>query len=420
MRNTSSILHRIFTLLSGTLLAQIVSFLLLPIIGNLYLPAEIGISEALIATVMLFSVGINGGFELAMMLPKEEKMAQTITQFALYISLFLGGILGIILLLFGKKITSGLHQNELSETYPWLPFLLFLEGVLQLLRYYFMRHNELRAISVGKVLNILTRNGLSILFAYFLWSYQGLIFAFFLGQIGNLLPFLYVIAKKRLPSFNWKFEIADFQTIWRDYGDFPKYGMASTWLNTAAKQLPFFLFPVYFLSYDTVLGNYAFACKVLGIPLVLSFIVGDIFYQKAAKLAHHANQELYYFSLKTSLLLIVIAIIPFSMLYSGGNDVFSYFLDKKYQAAGQYTQDLAPYFASLFVAIPLTYLIDVRRKLKAYLILNLVFLGIKSLLLVICGKICQADETILYFSYTGTLLNVLQIFYCLWLAKERS
>ncbi len=418
MPNTSSILHRIFTLLSGTLLAQIVSFLLLPIIGDLYLPAEIGISEALIATVMLFAVGINGGFELAMMLPKEEKIAQTITQFGLYISLFLGGILGFTLLLFGKKIILSLHQIELSETYPWLPFLLLLEGLLQLLRYYFMRHNELRAISVGKVLNILTRNGLSILFSYFLWSYQGLIFAFFLGQIGNLLPFLYVMAKKRLPSFDWKFEIADFQAIWRDYGDFPKYGMASIWLSTAAKQLPFFLFPVYFLSAETMLGNYAFACKVLGIPLVLSFIAGDIFYQKAAKLAYSTNLELYYFSLKTSIILFVIAIIPFSMLYLGGNDLFHYFLAEKYQAAGKYTQDLAPYFGSLFVAIPLTYLIDVRRKLKAYLVLNLLFLIIKTSLLVICGKICKADETILYFSYIGTLLNFAQIIYCLWLAKR--
>lgn len=419
MPKTSSILHRIFTLLSGTLLAQIVSFLLLPIIGKLYLPAEIGISEALIATVMLFSVGINGGFELAMMLPKEEKRAQTITQFALYISLFLSGILGFILLFWGEKIIFALHQSELRETYPWLPFLLLLEGGLQLLRYYFMRHNELRAISVGKVLNILTRNGFSILFAYFLWSYQGLIFAFFLGQIGNLLPFLYVIIKKRLPSFNWEFEIADFQTIWRDYGDFPKYGMASTWLNTAAKQLPFFLFPVYFLSVETILGHYAFACKILGIPLVLSFIIGDIFYQKAAKLAHHSTHELYYFSLKITIFLIVIAIIPFSILYFGGNTLFAYFLAEKYLAAGQYTQDLAPYFTSLFVAIPLTYLIDVRRKLKAYLVLNLLFLLIKTSLLVICGKMCKANETILYFSYMGTLLNFLQIFYCLWLARRR-
>ena len=417
MSHFSPILQRVFTLLSGTMLAQIVSFLLLPIISKLYLPAEIGISETFIATVMLLVVGINGGFEMAMMLPKEEKTAQKITQFALYLSLFLCGILALILLLFGKKILSLLHQSELTDTYLWLPLVLFLEGSLQLLRYYFMRHNELRAISVGKVLNILTRNGLSILFAYFLGSYQGLILAFVLGQIANLLPFLYTLARQKLPTFNWDFHLSDYQAIWQNYGDFPKYGMASTWLNTAAKQLPFFLFPIYFLSAETLLGHYAFACKILGIPLVLTFIIGDIFYQKATQLAHNATNELYHFTLKTTFSLSALAAIPFTMLYFGGNLIFYYFLAEKYQVAGQYTQTLAPYFFSLFVSIPLTYLIDVRRKLKAYLGLNLFFLGIKVLLLAICGKYCNEGDTLFYFSGIGTLLNFVQIVYCVYISK---
>lgn len=420
MPNFSPILHRVFTLLSGTLMAQMVSFLLLPIISKLYLPAEIGISEAFIAMVMLLVVGINGGFEMAMMLPKDEKTAQKITQFAFYIATFLCGTLAIVLLLFGKQLILALHQTELTETYLWLPIVLFLEGFLQLSRYYLMRHNQLRAISAGKVLNILARNGLSILFAYIGGSFQGLIAAFVIGQIANLIPYLYVVFQKKIPAFNWEFQLIDYQIIWHNYGDFPKYGMASTWLNTAAKQLPYFLFPIYFLSAETLLGHYAFASKILGIPLVLTFIIGDIFYQKATQLAHQNNQELYYFTLKTTLSLIAIAAIPFGMLYFWGHLIFYYFLDEKYHIAGQYAESLAPYFFSLFVSIPLTYLIDVRRKLKTYLFFNLFFLIIRTLLLVLCGKMCNELDSIFYLSWTGTLLNFVQMGYCIYISQGKK
>ena len=62
----------ILKVFSGTLVAQAVSFLLIPIIAKLYGPSEYGVYAGLFAVISISSILSTGKYEYAMMLPEKD------------------------------------------------------------------------------------------------------------------------------------------------------------------------------------------------------------------------------------------------------------------------------------------------------------------------------------------------------------
>jgi len=67
--------RHILTVFSGTLAAQIFSFLILPLLAYLFTPEDIGIRGVFLAVQASLAIALNGGYELAIMLPEKEEDA---------------------------------------------------------------------------------------------------------------------------------------------------------------------------------------------------------------------------------------------------------------------------------------------------------------------------------------------------------
>lgn len=379
--NSFPFLKKIITLFSGTVLAQLINILLIPIITRFYLPEEVGVSETFVAFVLTFAVAINGGVELAIMLPKEKQEALQISRLGLTICTGFSLLLGLILLIFQYPLLEMMHLPVLNNWILLLPVSLFLEGCLQNLRILLNRNAEYANLSTGKVVNILVRNGSSIAFAFLGMRFELLIIAFVAGQFFNLC--VYVWGCYPLRSDFWLGNTRSLFPIAYKYKDFVQFATISTALSTFSKRLPFFLLPYFYLNSETLLGIYSQADKILMIPYAVSFAVGDVFYQKATELRDKDPKVLEAFTLKILGYLLLVGFIPYLFLGFADNDVFGWLLGKKYAQAGLFSQYFALQAYLLFAISPITVIIDIKRKLKAFLQFNIGLFVARFLLLYI-------------------------------------
>lgn len=402
-------LKKVLTLLSGTILAQIASILLIPIISRLYLPAETGIAGNFISLILILSVGINGGYEIAIMLPKTGESAKKLAQVGLLICSILCAFLFFICLLFGKFLLKLGNVSELDNYILWLPISLFIEGSSQIFRFYLNRLGKYSYLTSGKVANVLARNLLSILLGVLHFHFSGLIYAFILGQFANLL-FLIIGLKEEMISF-FLFSTKEIKAELAHYQDFPKFGLISSWLNSAAKQLPFFILPLFYAKEIT--GWFAQADKVLAVPLLVALAIGEVFYQKANEAAHIGQNALYKLSRQTFGILALLGIVPTLICILGGKMLFAFVLGENYAMSGEYARWLAPAMFLSFIAAPLSYLIDIQRKLQAFFYFNILLFAVRLLTLFVSGMYLSDVESLRWYGLSGFVMMLLQLWY-LW------
>ena len=90
----------IFTLLKGTVLAQLIPLIISPFITRLYSPKELGVLALFSSISIVLGSVVNGRYEQALVLVKTDKEAKHLTILSLLISLIVSVILFLIFILF--------------------------------------------------------------------------------------------------------------------------------------------------------------------------------------------------------------------------------------------------------------------------------------------------------------------------------
>lgn len=408
---------KVFTVFSGTMIAQILNILLMPVLLRLYQPESVGVSELFFTIVLIVATGVNGGFEFVIMLPSDKKMAHTIASLAFWI----GNIACIALVIIALCMPFSLWERiGWQSLYGWhflLPLSLWMEALNQVFRVLMSRENAYFLLSVGKVLNILLRNAISIGLGWAGWGFEGLILGFFFGQVASLLPIIYWAVQQKY-RFEWV-ELPKAQEILKTYADFLKFGAVSTWLNALSKQFPFLLLPLYFATDKALFGCFTQAHKLIMIPLLFSTAVADVFYQRATAQQQIDPSKVYSLTLKLIALMMAIGFVPYLALQIGGANLWGWVLGEKYAIAGEMVKSLALYGFLLFVLPPLSFIVDVKQQLKAYFYLNLFTLISRvSIFFLALHYHIAFEEMISVLGISGAVLNLLSVIYLVKMSRS--
>ena len=402
--------RNVATLASGSLIAQgfgVISILVLP---RLYNDAEFGIFGFFVASIAITVVLINGGYEHAIMLPKEGKRAYSLVLMSFLLAL--GGtlLLELIALFFGEWILSIGKVTELLGWHYLIPVGLLFEGLSQPLRTWLNRQKQYTGLSISKVV----RSGVLLTVSIWLgvenWTFSGLILGYISGQLGSLIVLLvYFLRGETFKS--------SFQSIKKEalhFSDFPRYSIAGAWLNTASKHLPFYmLIPLFDAG---VAGQFNQADRVLMLPVVLiAMSIGNVFYEQAAKAKEESEEALAQVTYKTFLRLLILAIPFLIVIMAWGPQLFGFVLGEEWTTAGVYARWLMPWLFVVFIASPLAYLIDIQRMLKEFLIFNLVLFFVRFLALYLGGLYFDAETTMIIYGLSGFFMVGLQLVYLLYI-----
>ena len=203
--------------------------------------------------------------------------------------------------------------------------------------------------------------------------------------------------------------IKQFKTLGKKYIDFPKYILPDQLINSLGVSIPVLFIGAYFNN--TEVGYYSMTMQILSIPIsVVSRAVRDVFRQRANEdYIKYANCISIYKRLLVRITLIgaiatlaVIAILP---------AVFAFVLGDKWRIAGQSSQILLPMMTLNFIAMSLSGVFIVVRKMKISMYWQMYYTAITILSLVVGFFIFNTiTATLLCFVIGRSSAYILYIF----------
>lgn len=404
----STFWKKVASLATGAVFSQAVNVAILPVLSRLYLPDEFGVFGVFLAVVAVFAVSANMGYEMAIMLPDKREDAHGLMKLSLQACVGISVALLILLVAIPESWIRWAGQEAVIGWHYLIPLSVFLEGVIQAVSVSLNRsqlYQEMTRLRIARaVTNALIAVGAGLAGA----GVEGLLIGFMLGQGINAIGGWWLWKRQ---SAGIRFE-GTLRELARSYRDFPLYGMASAWLNVASKQVIFFLMPGLFGEGAT--GQYSKSERVLNIaPGLMSISIGRVFYEEASTAARQGTSALAKITSKTAIRLAVLGLPVLVILILWGPDLFAWVLGSQWRQAGEFARWMSPWLYLTMIASPLSYLIDIRRKLKEFLLYNASLFMVRTGVLIWAGQQFGALKTVAWFGAAGAVMMLIQIGYLL-------
>lgn len=393
----SAFFRNLATMMSGTLIAQVITIASIPILSRLFTPAQFGVFALFFTSVSIVGFVANGKFDNAIVLPDDDEKANNILRLCVFLSFTISLIMLIVVLVLPLKVYS---QLNIAAVFPFrflIPLGILIVSISQSFTYWNNRHKNYKRLATGKVSQSLATNTVNVGLGFGSPSVWGLISGFFAGTFLNL----FLLLKKinfSLFKFQWKKK----KSLMREYRNFPIFLAPMLLLNTFSINVLIYLLTYYF-DQDTV-GQYSQAYKVINYPLM--FITASfpiVFYQKINEAKN--KQQLYVKSVWASIAFGFIILLPV-MLF--GEAIFSFVLGSQWKIAGHMAAILCPLSIISFACTNVSDVFSVAKKNHILLIWQLVYL-IAACSIIILMKPYGISAMLMVFSVVCSLLYCILI-----------
>src|SRR5690554_2659536 len=88
----SDFTKNVLTLMTGTVIAQLIPLVVAPILSRIYTPAEFGRFALYLSIIQILGAIANGRYELAIVLPKEKREGVQLTLLSISVTIFVSFI----------------------------------------------------------------------------------------------------------------------------------------------------------------------------------------------------------------------------------------------------------------------------------------------------------------------------------------
>jgi O-antigen/teichoic acid export membrane protein len=380
----SKFIKQVFILTSGTVIAQLISVGIIPVLTRLYSPEEFGIFAIFSSIVAILGVFATGRYEYAILADKSNDDAWNIF-YAVFILSVLFSIFVVAFSIVGREwVESALNINVSFLIIYMAGFSIFLGGIYQASYYWLNRQQYYHILTRSRVVGALILAIVSTLFGFLGFGAEGLIAGMILGQVANLLS-IYISVKSNRGNHirpAWSKII----TSAKQNLDYPRFLIPSSALDRFSSHSHILLLSYFFgTSVTGALGLYQ---RVVALPIrLIGNSIADVFKQHASVELNEKGEclELFY---STAFKLFLLGIIPFVLLLTVSPIMFEVVFGPEWRIAGEYAQTLSWMFFFGFVVSPLSSLFFIARKQKFDLIMQ-VYLLVSTLPALYIGHVYE-------------------------------
>ena len=367
----SSFLRAAFVLASGTTLAQVIPFLLTPILTRLFTPDDMGVFSLYFSFVIVFLGALSLGFTYALVSADEEDVLGLLSLCIYSIALLTAPISGIALFLIHQDL---LGFGDLSK---WavlsIALSLIVTELFTVLRYAVLREGKYRILANATVNQSIARIGSQVLMGFVNLGWWGLTFGDAVGRAVGVRKLWLCVpysARDILSGSSWN----RLKEIARKYRDFPYYSAPGAIVDSLSAQIVAPLLAVQFGL--AVAGQYGIVLRLVILPVTLvGGSVADVFHNRLAEAARAKSGSAERLFLAVAAGLLVVGLILAGVLVLLNNGIWGAVLGEQWAEAGQYAVAIAPRAAAAMVTMPVsrTVLVFGGQKIKlAYNLFNIV------------------------------------------------
>ncbi|QFF98027.1 hypothetical protein PB01_03895 [Psychrobacillus glaciei] len=400
---SNKIFKSILILLSGTILSQIIVLAASPLLTRLFSPEDIGTLTVFTTLLVFITIIMTFKYELAIVIPKSKREAISVFNLTIIIVIMMTILLTVTLIIGKDFFISVLKLDELKSIYLILPLTAFLLGISNILNFWFVRSESYQTISKSKLIQSTVTSSSQIVGGLLNLGTKSLIFGYLIGQFAVTLFYLRKFNKDIKSSYF--FSKKGIKKVAIKYNDLPKYNATQSLVNSFSSNFIIILFSISFSS--AVVGYYAMAIRLVQFPIaVITSSVKDVFFKELTKVFNSNIKRYHMYLLKYTLTLIVIAIVPFVIIYLYAPDIFSFALGAEWAVAGEYSKFLSFWLLCAFVNTPAMLTIQLFKMQKYLLIYEIVLLIVRISIIYFASMNLEPIFVIIIYSIIGAMFNL--------------
>jgi O-antigen/teichoic acid export membrane protein len=354
-----SFIRAVGILVGGTVIAQIILALTLPIATRLYSPDQFGTLAVFTGIVSILSVATCLRYDVAVPLPERDEDAVAMVLLAVAIA---GAINTLILLatwLVPGWIALALVHTELVP-YLWLvPVATFLAGAYSTMQFWFVRNKQFSQLARNRIAqaagSATTQVGFGLLGIAPLGLLLGQVVNSGLGAVGLSARFI----TQQLPLIA-QIKASDLERVGHEYRRFPQYSALEAMCNSAAIYLPIIMLSAWSTGAEAgylLLGMYAMQMPMSLIGNAMS----QVYMSRGAQEARAGT--LGRFTIDVLVGLIKTGVGPIICVSIAAPGLFELVFGNDWIRAGVLVGWMCPWFVMQFLASPVSLALHINGRL---------------------------------------------------------
>ena len=399
-------------MMSGTVFSQIVTVAAAPVLSRLYTGEQFGILALYISISALFILIATGRYELAIVLPDEEKKAYNLVAVSSLIAAAMTLISYLTVLIFGDILSSMFKEPLLGKFLLFVPLSVLSMGLYQVFYNWSLRRKKFRIMSFSKIVQSAVTVAVSITMGFSGDVASGLIAGWIGGQIAAM-AFIGISTLIKQPVAWSQIRYPEMKSVAIQYKDFPRVNAFHAMLDSVQNYGITFL--ISFAFGNTALGWYSFSYRILRTPLAL---IGSSF----AQINYSTMSEMYNKGIsirpvvvQTMKRIFFIGIPFFAIAAVFSPYIFNVIFGSEWKQAGVLAQIMAPWLFINFIVSPASVVPNILNKQKKAFILNLSAAAFSLLILFASIALKQSFFVSFLFFSVASLLS--QTYIGSWLLK---
>jgi O-antigen/teichoic acid export membrane protein len=337
-------LKSVGTLMTGSIISQLLTILISPAITRLFDAEELGVYTVVLSSVTMFGAVLSLRYDMSIVSERKESRVYSLVKLSLWLCLGMSVLVALGYYAYFHTLSTIRFGSGLAAIFVF--FLVLITGLVNVLTAYNNRICEYRVISTAYVIRTTVQNIGIVLCGLAHFGTLGLLLPQTLGalfgvrrQAGTLIrngKRLKIVtpASMRAAAF-----IHRAQAIW---------SAPSTFLNGFSYSVINLFIEMLFGA--VTLGYYSISYRILGLPsMIVSANVSRVFFEKASREqeAEGCFRRTFWSTMR---FLLVVAIPMLVALEWLSPWLFALVFGRDWRVAGEYVRILAPMFVLRFIA----------------------------------------------------------------------
>lgn len=390
-------------LASGTIFAQLINILVLPILTRLYTPKDFSLLAVYSSIISILVIIINLRFDIAIPNADSDNDARNLVNLSFIINFTLSLLLFLILLII---YFLGLNLGGLGGIILFIPVGVFFAGIFSALQYWVNREKNYKLLVNTKILQAISSNIVQLSgYILYLGAY-GLV----MGHISNMsagLAKLYDFFKD-----DKKINFKKLKFIFIKYKQYVQYSLIEGVLSGLSLYLPIILLSHYLQG--VLVGQLFLALKIMSIPMLL---IGSSVTQIYLANAKDNRNIIYSYTLGIIKKISVLCFVPILLIGYLSQYFFPLFFGKEWSEAGNLMLYMVPWYIVQIVSSPVSTSLYIINKNKLLMVIHGFGFILRVLFLLIFANY-NIENMLNYYFFSNFLFYFCFLFFILVVLKR--
>lgn len=405
-------------LLSANVVAQAIGLLVYPVLTRLYAPDDFGLLNLFLSIGGILALLATAEYQYAIVLPKDDKKAQSIMQVGIFISLIIT-MLVLLSVPFSQPIAALFNTPALARWYWLMPLFVLASACWVLLNYFHTRNKQFGMISTYQMSQSVLNAGAKLGCGYAGFLSGGLICSTVFAPILAVMVDMARSWKKGLREL-LHIDKKKCRAAAKEYANFPKYSLPRALINNLSGNMPSLLLTPFFGLANLGFWGMALTLAFRPINMIEQSLYQVLFQHVAAKV--NRRESIRPILRRFSIYAMGITIPCFLALYFVLPPLTSWLLGAEWEITGHYIRVMLPWLVVSILVAPICFLSDIFQKQGVGLLFEILLVTMR--LIGLCIGIWTENfyYAIVGYSIASTIVILMQAvwYVCLVRHYERS